>query len=65
MATIKDLTDGQLAEYMGQGATEYEASRMRTYLLEAEYIDTAEVPDDTWVLFCAWALRDAQAVEGN
>jgi hypothetical protein len=63
MAQFSTLTDSQLAEYCGDGCTEYEAGRVRMYATHAGYRDTDDVPDAKWLDFCGWAFCDAIANE--
>jgi len=45
---IRNSTDGQIAELMGDIATDHDARVMRGMLTELGFEDTTDVPDHLW-----------------
>lgn len=49
MKIARSMSLGELAERMGSDATPENAAAMRDALLETEYTDTEDMPDDEWL----------------
>ena len=45
---IRNLTNGQLAEYIGPFATAYDGGLIRERMIEDGYTDTLDVSDEMW-----------------
>lgn len=63
MAFLSNLTDGQLAEYMGTFATTHEARQLRRLMLEAGHQDTRAVPAEEWQRLIDRAARLADLTD--
>ena len=46
---IRNATDGQIAELMGDIATDHDARVMRGMLMDRGFEDSTDVPDHLWI----------------